>query len=370
VYIQYMKKLANKTHNAYLKYDSGYSNYIHTGQDGTSSFGMKYSHIREICYDPLFQRIDKDDISTRQRKLKEGVFTKEMKMVLDNKPGKRGQTSLGKLDQFFTKPEIAKQCWVDLHKYAKKYISDNDFYVEPSAGSGSFFNLMPIDTRAGFDICPMCDGVEYEDFLKYDFSNSEYNIDGRNVISVGNPPFGKNSSVAVQFFNRCAVFANIIAFIVPRTFNKVSLQNKLDLHFHLIKSIPLKDDSFFLGKESYKVPCCFQIWIKKSELRQRVELSLENNMFDFIKKMDFPDLAVRRVGGTTGHCTKDIESCKDHSYYFLKVKMGSNPYQIMEHINKLHSAKRFLKVVSQSAGVRSMSRGEFIKVLNEYPLDH
>ena len=37
----------------------------------------------------------------------------------------------------------------------------------------------------------------------------------------------------------------------------------------------------------------------------------------------------------------------------------------MDHINNLRENNKFLKIASQSAGVRSMSKGEFIKILNE-----
>lgn len=353
------------THKALLRCDKGYHDYILTEKDGDSSFGMKYSRIYEMCQDPMYQSIEKDGEENRQRKWRQGKFTPEMKTLLENKPGKRTQTGLGKLDQFFTKPEVAKKCYDDLNKWLED--DEQYFYVEPSAGDGSFFKLLPLDRRLGLDIHPQCKGVRCQDFLKFNFLRYEFYDDKWKVVCMGNPPFGKNSCMAVKFFNHCAKFANVIAFIVPRTFNKVSLQNKLDLNFHLVKSAPLADDSFLFGGESYKVPCCFQIWVKKSVLRQPEVLSLDNDMFSFVKKTDGPDLAVRRVGGTTGKCTKDIEPCKDHSFYFLQVKSKYIPEQIMIYINRLYSEKRFLKVASQSSGVRSMSRGEFIEVLKNNP---
>ncbi len=357
-----MRKLVkqSKTHKALLQRDEGYRRYIDIGIDGESSFGMKYSRIKEICDDPIYQRIEKDDIDERQRKLKRGEFTEEMKRLLDNKPGKRGQTSLGTLDQFYTMPEVAEQCWGHLCKHVE--IRPDDQFIEPAAGDGSFFKLMPRDRRIGLDKFPRCEGVQCMDFLKY-----EYVSNGKRVITLTNPPFGKNSSMAVRFFNHCAKFAEVIAFIVPKTFNKVSLQNKLDLYFHLKTTVALNDESFLFDGQPYKVPCCFQIWVKKTTPRERITVDLKNDLFTFVKKDECPDLAVRRVGGTVGKCTADIEPCKYHSYHFLKIHRGKSVEEIMKYINKLWSEKKFLRVASQSSGVRSMSRGEFITVLNHNP---
>ena len=56
----------------------------------------------------------------------------------------------------------------------------------------------------------------------------------KRYLVVGNPPFGKISSIAIKFFNKSAEYADCIAFIIPRTFKRVSVQNKLNLNFHLM----------------------------------------------------------------------------------------------------------------------------------------
>ena len=79
---------------------------------------------------------------------------------------------------------------------------------------------------------------------------------------IGNPPFGKISSFAVRFFNKSAEYAEVIAFIVPRTFKRVSVQNRLNLNFHLIynEDLPMKPCCF---EPKMGAKCCFQIWKKK-----------------------------------------------------------------------------------------------------------
>ena len=116
------------------------------------------------------------------------------------------------LDQFYTHPVLARE-------YAAK-VSDiwggsDTLFVEPSAGSGSFFT--PLQNAGykirGMDLDPKIKGIEKGDFLgEHNLFTGDHDV----VITVGNPPFGKNSSLAVRFFNKAAKHANVIAFIVPK----------------------------------------------------------------------------------------------------------------------------------------------------------
>ena len=126
------------------------------------------------------------------------------------------------LDQFYTKPEVAKLCCdlIDFSEYEK--------ILEPSAGTGVFLDLLPSEKRVGIDLDPKHDEIVEQDFFLYK---------GTENLVIGNPPFGRVSSLAIKFFNHAATFADTIAFIIPRTFRRVSVQNKLNLHFHLVEGI-------------------------------------------------------------------------------------------------------------------------------------
>ena len=128
------------------------------------------------------------------------------------------------LDQFYTKPEVAELCCnlMDFSKYNK--------ILEPSAGTGVFLELLPEDKRIGIDLEPKHPEITKQDFFLYK---------GTEDLVIGNPPFGRVSSLAIKFFNHAATFADTIAFIIPRTFRRVSVQNKLNLHFHLVEDIEL-----------------------------------------------------------------------------------------------------------------------------------
>ena len=60
------------------------------------------------------------------------------------------------LDQYFTKQDIAKKLIEKTKKVLLKYEKDlQEFnWIEPSAGNGVFYNLLPKEKRIGIDIRP------------------------------------------------------------------------------------------------------------------------------------------------------------------------------------------------------------------------
>ena len=122
------------------------------------------------------------------------------------------------MDQFYTNEDVS--------------IESYDIQLEPSAGTGSFYKLMNPQKRIGLDIEPKYNGIIKQDFLIYNPDAS------KSYICIGNPPFGKVSSLAIRFFNKCAQFSDVIAFIIPRTFNKVSVYKInliLTLYYNILK---------------------------------------------------------------------------------------------------------------------------------------
>uniref|UniRef100_A0A6C0IM12 Methyltransferase n=1 Tax=viral metagenome TaxID=1070528 RepID=A0A6C0IM12_9ZZZZ len=178
------------------------------------------------------------------------------------------------LDQFYTNTDTSLKCYnklqqiIDIHTF--------DILLEPSAGTGSFFNIMDDGKKIGIDIDPKDKGILKMDFFDYKpISNKKY-------LVLGNPPFGKISSIAVKFFNKSAEFADCIAFIIPRTFKRVSIQNKLDLHFKLIynEDIPVIPCCF---TPKMNAKCCFQIWVRTNDKRDIIEYDKEHPDFTFVK---------------------------------------------------------------------------------------
>ena len=131
------------------------------------------------------------------------------------------------LDKFYTLPIYSKKCIDKVFELYDKL--SFDLIIEPSAGNGSFFNQLDCDNKIGIDISP-----EDKNIIKMDFFNYTPQPHINNILVIGNTPFVKVSSISIKFFNHSAKWANVIAFIIPRTFRRPSVQNKLNNMFHLI----------------------------------------------------------------------------------------------------------------------------------------
>lgn len=165
------------------------------------------------------------------------------------------------LDQFYTKPEVAGICW----KYFTNTLltlnrNPSDlFFIEPAAGTGAFYELLPPQKRLGIDLAPKCKDVKSQDFFKLtDFPSAS-----RDTAIIGNPPFGKRGKLAIAFFNHAAYLADLVAFIVPVNFRKFTVHKQLNPHMRFISKLPLPRDAFHLDTgKSYSVNTEFQIWTR------------------------------------------------------------------------------------------------------------
>jgi hypothetical protein len=171
---------------------------------------------------------------------------------------------MANFDKFYTKPDVAKKC-VD---FLRKHINiDNQICLEPSAGAGVFLPLLP--KYEAYDLMPENESIVKQDFFKLE---PRYN----NYITIGNPPFGTRSKMAIDFFNQAAKFSEVIAFILPVSFMKWNVQKELNGNFALIDYFYLEPNSFMDRDKEFSVRCVFQVWIKK-ELTSLPDLRLKKS---------------------------------------------------------------------------------------------
>lgn len=165
------------------------------------------------------------------------------------------------LDQYYTLPEVAKECSKTFKKYLKclGYNLDNVVYVEPSAGTGNFLTEFPEDRMRAYDLDPKHPKVNQQDFLELSLNKFD-----EEYVVIGNPPFGKKAKLGIEFFNKCGTFSSTIGFIIPIQFRKWSVQSKLNPDFNLILDQDLEEESFIFEGKPAKVRCCFQIWSKRA----------------------------------------------------------------------------------------------------------
>ena len=131
------------------------------------------------------------------------------------------------LDQFYTKSEVARACWKHFTgtlSTLNRSLGDL-FFVEPAAGTGAFYKLLPSEKRLGIDLVPKYNGVKSQDF----FQVTDCPFTPRDTAIIGNPPFGRRGKLAIDFFNHAAYLADVIAFIVPVNFRKFGTHKQLDV---------------------------------------------------------------------------------------------------------------------------------------------
>jgi hypothetical protein len=230
-------------------------------------------------------------------------------------------------DQFYTKTDVAKKYWdILVHRID---LSQVNIFLEPSAGKGGFFTHLPEDRKIGLDIDPKCNGIVRMDFFEYvPERNKKY-------VVVGNPPFGKVSSLAVRFFNKAAQFAEVIAFIVPRTFKRVSIMNQLNKNFHLdfCEDLPMQPCCF---EPKMSAKCCFQIWCRRETERAFTTFNKTHKDFEFLKHGPKDDdgqptpptnahFAVRAYGGMCGEIkTENLLNLRPKSWHWIRSRIDVN----------------------------------------------
>ena len=258
---------------------------------------------------------------------------------------KEQQSNARKFDQFYTDPKIAQACIGFAHDQLAHLEIERT--IEPSAGAGAFSNHLGQACTA-IDIDP-----RHKDILKADFLTWQPDASGSKPLVIGNPPFGKNASLAVRFFNHAAGFAEAIAFIVPKSFRKASIQARLDRNFHLVASMPLPETAFLFEGRPYAVPCEFQVWKRRDETREILRPIRSHPDFEFCTREE-ADFAVQRVGANAGRI-KDIDRAgSKNSHYFIRATGSPSA------LRALFEQLDFDAFRLNTGGVPSVSKAELV----------
>jgi len=261
------------------------------------------------------------------------------------------------IDKFYTNLNIASQC---IRWFSENInIENTDVIIEPSAGNGSFINgLRELSSNCLFyDIEPEHADIIKQDFLEYSTSNINGFDPNTKIHVVGNPPFGRQATLAIQFIKKSCSFAHSISFILPKSFKKDSMRNKIPREFHLVFESDLPEKSFSVDGDDVNVPCVFQIWEKRDELRDKpiVEKPIG---FEFVTKQDPHDISFRRVGVNAGVVDTKTENKSPQSHYFIRFTNDSNLNDNVERVRNLQYE------MNNTVGPRSISKPEVIHAFN------
>lgn len=246
------------------------------------------------------------------------------------------------LDQFYTRPDVAELCVTLLRTHAPRDVP----WIEPSAGAGAFLQWVP--DAIGYDIEPRAANIQTADFLTVDLPAG--------CVVFGNPPFGRQSSLAKKFIRHAAQKADWIGFVLPRSFVKPSMQKAFPLSFHLAHTIDVPENAFVVNDQPHHVPCVFQVWRRMSYSRPE-EAALTPEGFAYVQKVDGYTLAFRRVGVYAGRCCLPAEDLSVQSHYFVRLDDETKRDTVI-------AASLTHVFPSNTTGPRSLSKDEATRFLH------
>lgn len=156
-------------------------------------------------------------------------------------------------EQYFTEAARAKELssWI----MQQPWFAEIREIVEPSAGDGVWLDVLPV-TRA-FDIEPRDPRIVMADFLTTPLPPCPKRL------FVGNPPFGRIGKLALRFIKKAAAEGDYIAFILPASFGKESIANRVPKNMHCIYQRDLLHENFRFANECKRIPVVFQVWEKR-----------------------------------------------------------------------------------------------------------
>lgn len=179
-----------------------------------------------------------------------------------------GNTRVTGKEQFYTPPAVAEQVVARVLDLIPD--AHTRPWLEPAAGTGAFLTAAyaaGITDVLAYDIDP-----RHPDITEANFLTQTPDLTG--AITVTNPPFGRNNALSVPFFNHAANYSAAITFIVPRSWRKWSVQNRLDRRFHLIDDTDL--DINYVTTDGTPISTrsmlrtCVQTWQRRNTLRDLI----------------------------------------------------------------------------------------------------
>jgi hypothetical protein len=228
---------------------------------------------------------------------------------------KLGNTRVTGKEQFYTPQELA----IELVAVVEKTLGPltGKTVLEPAGGTGSFIEAV---VAAGakkvisFDIEPLHPEVSKGSFL-------DQVIDENQVITISNPPFGRNNALSVPFFNHAASFSEAICFIVPRSWRKWSVTNRLDMNFELALDVDLDIDYVDANGElistKSRLATCFQVWKKTTNPRVPIRIK-DMGIVEKVAPAE-ADVSLTIFGYGCGKLKTEFQPVANTTQLFLKL---------------------------------------------------
>ena len=193
--------------------------------------------------------------------------------------------------RFFTKRSVTQKLIHTIN--VKRY----GLVIDPSVGSGAFFDLIIHPNKIGIDIdtrshthtsaeaLSTTRAIEHAhigdithshpraqepriieaDFLKFK------PVAVPPVLTIGGPPWEANTKgiLALKFIRRAAMYSDTIAFILPIGFKKHSAYDSIPLNFWKVNEVNLPPNSFTLGGNPVDISAVWMVFEKRRASREK-----------------------------------------------------------------------------------------------------
>jgi hypothetical protein len=253
-------------------------------------------------------------------------------------------------DQFFTPKDLAKKCWETFNREVKTITNNNYVFIEPSAGDGSFLELLPKGSIA-LDIEPRSEGILKQDFLTWK-PDDDTSSNKKKYIVFGNPPFGLRGHLALNFINHSYNFADYVCFILPQLFEsdgKGSPRKRVK-GFNLIYSEGLSAIFYTPDNQDVKVNGVFQIWSKHS---LNLEYAIKSHSEEKMKVYSLSD------GGTIAS-TRNKDMIGKCDVYLPSTCFGKENMKTYKRFEDLPGKKGYGVVFNTDDKEKMITKAEII----------
>lgn len=266
---------------------------------------------------------------------------------------KLGNTRVTGKEQFYTPVDTARIILEQVRELVPNL--DSRHLLEPAGGTGAFIEAareIGIKKITSVDIEPLHPKVRLGSFLDLELPQNDY-------ITISNPPFGRNNSLSIPFFNHAAPHSELIVFIVPRSWRKWSVINKLDRNFQLVRDLDLSvnyvDELGYEINAKDRLRTCVQFWARTSTPRPLIQVQ-DMNVISKVSPAE-ADVALTIFGYNCGTVNEN----------FARVKNTTQMYLKLNHPKVLSALKtaNFKQFYLNTATTEALSIAEINYALNE-----
>lgn len=266
---------------------------------------------------------------------------------------KLGNTRVTGKEQYYTPLNLAEKLIQEVLQFVPDLAERK--ILEPAGGTGSFITAagqIGVKQFLSFDIEPKHPSVTKANFL-------DVEVTAKDAVTISNPPFGRNNSLSIPFFNKAADHSEYICFIVPRSWRKWSVVNRLDPRFHLVADhdiqMDYENDQGAKISQKNSLATCFQIWQRRDIARPKYSVA-DHGLIEKTDSLN-ADVALTVFGFGCGTVRTEFERKPNSTRMFLKLH---HP----KALTALQSVD-FSKFYKNTAYTEALSLQEINYLLNE-----